>query len=275
MASFKNIIPIWLVPPENLKQKDTVLLQPISGEIKVAVTSRKSPSCCASVDCKRKVGKNFNYFVDKKTNQTIVEVYPMDWKETIDLEKQCHGQTGVATHLLNNVSDVLPTATFGTVEELHFSKRGISDVMSCYRGSTCCIPIVDPTGNRLLLGIAHSKTLLSKDLAYKEKVPKNMYFSAFYAIQPMEPYSVMARSGKFCLGFPTEEEAKMNPYARANLESVQLGNVTFDCPRIHFVSGMVEKADDPSKVIIAYGVNDCVPRMTVIDKADIVRLLFA
>ena len=49
---------------------------------------------------------------------------------------------------------------------------------------------------------------------------------------------------------------------------------TFNCPRIHFVTGMVENADDPSKVIIFYGVNDCVPRMIVVDKAEIIQMLF-
>ncbi len=37
---------------------------------------------------------------------------------------------------------------------------------------------------------------------------------------------------------------------------------------------MVENADDPSKVIIFYGVNDCVPRMIVVDKAEIIQMLF-
>jgi hypothetical protein len=34
------------------------------------------------------------------------------------------------------------------------------------------------------------------------------------------------------------------------------------------------KADDPSKVVISYGVNDCVPRMIVVDKAEIIVMLF-
>ncbi len=37
---------------------------------------------------------------------------------------------------------------------------------------------------------------------------------------------------------------------------------------------MVEKADDPSKVIISYGINDCVPRMIVVDNAEIIQMLF-
>jgi hypothetical protein len=59
-----------------------------------------------------------------------------------------------------------------------------------------------------------------------------------------------------------------------NAVPFQLMGRTFDCPRIHFVTGMVEKADDTSKVIISYGVNDCVPRMIVVDKAEIIVMLF-
>jgi hypothetical protein len=48
----------------------------------------------------------------------------------------------------------------------------------------------------------------------------------------------------------------------------------FDCPKVHFVSGMVEKFDDPSQIILAYGINDCAPRMVQVAKSDIVSMLF-
>ena len=38
---------------------------------------------------------------------------------------------------------------------------------------------------------------------------------------------------------------------------------------------MAEKADDPTKLIVTYGINDCDPRMVVIDKAQVHRMLFA
>jgi hypothetical protein len=38
---------------------------------------------------------------------------------------------------------------------------------------------------------------------------------------------------------------------------------------------MVEKADDPTKLIVSYGINDCVPRLVVIAKDDVKKMLFA
>jgi hypothetical protein len=91
-------------------------------------------------------------------------------------------------------------------------------------------------------------------------------------MEPTAPYNVVTGSGKFCLGFPTTEEEESNPYARYNLMPLEIGD-TFDCPRIHLVSGMVEKADNPSQVILVYSVKDCVHRMEVA-KDDINRMLF-
>jgi hypothetical protein len=86
---------------------------------------------------------------------------------------------------------------------------------------------------------------------------------------------VVAQSGKFCFGFGTDRDSTDNPYTEMNLEILQVMGETYECPRIHFVSGMVEKADDASKLIIAYGVNDCVPRMVVVGKAEIIQMLFS
>jgi hypothetical protein len=37
---------------------------------------------------------------------------------------------------------------------------------------------------------------------------------------------------------------------------------------------MTEKVGDDTKVIVGYGINDCVPRFVEIDKSEIGRLLF-
>jgi len=50
---------------------------------------------------------------------------------------------------------------------------------------------------------------------------------------------------------------------------------TFDCPIIHFVQTIVEKADDPSNVVIGYGINDCTARLLEVSKRDIAKLLFS
>jgi hypothetical protein len=68
-------------------------------------------------------------------------------------------------------------------------------------------------------------------------------------------------------------EADGNPYTHMN-QSPLIGDRAFRCPRVHFVSGMVQKADDPTQVIVAYGINDCVPRVVQVAFDDILRMLF-
>jgi hypothetical protein len=90
---------------------------------------------------------------------------------------------------------------------------------------------------------------------------------------PTSPYEVVARSGRFCLDHATAAEVATNPFARDNLDPLKIDR-TYDCPRIHFVSGISEVVDDPLSVIIAYGVNDCAPRFITVEKAHLVRMLF-
>ena len=89
------------------------------------------------------------------------------------------------------------------------------------------------------------------------------------------PYSVVARSGKFCLGFPDEDEiGTQNPYGRATISrKLRLGGDFFDCPAIHYVSGLVDTPDG-DHLWIAYGIADCSPRMIKVRKADVLRMLF-
>ena len=54
-----------------------------------------------------------------------------------------------------------------------------------------------------------------------------------------------------------------------------LGNETYNCPRVHFVSGMTDDAMDPgNKLILGYCVNDCFARFVVVLKSDVERMLF-
>ena len=41
-----------------------------------------------------------------------------------------------------------------------------------------------------------------------------------------------------------------------------------------FVSSFIEKAGDPSSVVIGYGLNDCTARIVEVEKKEIARLLF-
>ena len=62
-------------------------------------------------------------------------------------------------------------------------------------------------------------------------------------------------------------------WGAANDYRLTIMNKAYDCPRIHFVTGITEKIDDDEMVIISYGVNDCYPRMIEVPKDFLVRLL--
>ena len=147
------------------------------------------------------------------------------------------------------------------------------------RGSTCCVDILHQ-GQRYLLGISHPKTPYPGKFLPSNVVP-NTYFSRFYAFQDQPPYTVVARTGKFCLGYPAKDDnSQQHP-----LWDLTASNRTHDylmfggthmrtCPRIHFVLGMVDKYNDDDKIVVSYGVGDCLSRFVELDKADIAKLLW-
>ncbi|GKY94992.1 hypothetical protein MPSEU_000463800 [Mayamaea pseudoterrestris] len=224
---------------------------------------RQAASCARY--SKGRNGKNLNFFKDLETNEIMMELLPMGPKMRIDLNKSCdwNGEPQEPDTEPPSVSE----ATFRTMEELHY---GTSSLFWNDRGSACCVSIADPrnvTGPPLLLGIAHGKTLKGPYNGFAHQ-----YTSSFYAMESVRPYGVVAKTGRFCLGFPSEHEED-NPYARLNMRTLFVGE-SVNCPRIHFVSGMLEKADDPSILVIGYGVNDCAPRIVQVEKEYVIRLLF-
>ena len=275
VSSFDFIFPIWLVEP--FDAKDAVVLNqrfPSNMQSEMVLFGRSYKSCVPFRDKSRQRGKNMNFFVDRESGQPMVERYPMGEKAPVDLTAKCIPREAEPSRIM--ISG-LPSPSFVTSDELHFNRQEVYDPpYTSERGSSCCVPFQDQNGQELLLGISHSKTrFISKELRsdLKGNVAANEFFSSFYVMEPTAPYQVIARTGRFCLGFSSPEEVKSNPFALSNTEPLQIGQ-TYNCPRIHFVSGMVEKADDPSKVIVTYGINDCVPRMVVISKLSISEMLF-
>jgi hypothetical protein len=144
-------------------------------------------------------------------------------------------------------------------------------------GSACCVSIPWNDGKeQLLLGFSHRKT---------RKAPKKdsyNYVSRVYAFEPKPPFNIVARSGFFCLGFAnvnTQDHAEAiqsnneQIFGSANDYKLTISKQEYDCPRIHFVTGITEKIDDKSTVIVSYGVNDCYPRMVEIKKEFLTGLL--
>ena len=53
-----------------------------------------------------------------------------------------------------------------------------------------------------------------------------------------------------------------------------LGGRKLNCPYITFLSGFSDKAGDPTRAIISYGLNDCTARIVEVSKMDISLMLF-
>lgn len=115
------------------------------------------------------------------------------------------------------------------------------------------------------------------------------YLSRFYAFASFAPYDLIARSGLFCLGFPGDGDAKSEgiPGSKRGIgvggeynnmtkgKRLDLYGKSYMCPNIHFVDSIIEKVGDDSRVIVSYGVNDCVPRFLELSKQDLVIHLFS
>jgi hypothetical protein len=286
VGSYHRMTPLWLVPPvlpSTITDNDGVpsnatIQVPNMWESNMTVWLRTFGACTKDREIQRK-GKNLNFFVDAD-NRTMMEMFPKGPKEEIELDVRCTKsavEDPPGTFVFPNMS-AIPPPSFGTVEELDLARERIFEpAITGDRGSYCCVPIT-VKGQHLLLGIAHSKTKYNHkqgtDAYSAGQIQANHFFSSFYAIQDRAPYNVVARSGKFCLGFAQDEDESDNPYTMMNRVPLQLMGKTFDCPRIHFVTGMVEMADDSSKMIISYGINDCLPRMVVVEKAEIIQKMF-
>lgn len=270
LSSHFFIRPLWLVEPPKSDDLQVIRLDhkfAVSGQ-PFDVYIRSFPSCARYKKGKRN-GKNLNFFKDTVTDQVMMEVFPMGPKIRIDLDMPCEHDGEIQDLLISPQSEPLPQPTYRTIEEKYFGDALL--FLERERGSACCVPFPDPRGISafpLLLGISHTKTLKGPGDGFG-----NQYVSRFYAVESVSPYRVVAQTGRFCFGFPGETEGD-NPYGRlTNLTKIFVGE-QLDCPRIHFVSGMIEKADDPSQLLIGYGVNDCAPRIVQVDKDYVMMLLF-
>jgi hypothetical protein len=234
---------------------------------------------------KRSSSKNLLYFVDGR-NQTMVEHYPStnpNDVRTIELNAKCSPHKIVKSDFdhPNRTSDGgIPPASFPTIDEFHFpvSERKFP-IFTADRGSACCTSFVDPTtGKDVFVGVVHPKTMFpGRNLP--QGVIRNTYLSRFYAFETEAPYRIVARSGMFCLGYVDAEVEKglqqsTSPLISVKMDRMHFAGEFFDCPRLHFVTGMVDKVGDDSRVILSYGVNDCFSRFVEIEKSEIARLLW-
>ena len=292
VTSYTEMVPMWLVPPPddggmNGNVPLVTKLEPVFTQSKVGsnstmeVSMRTYSSCILIID-----GKNINYYHDESTDHIMAELYAMGPKIVVDPEAHCPCNRMIEPRLNKcnvtrepeavNATTVPPFASFGTSDQLQLAKNDIEEeeILTAKRGSACCASI-QHQGRDLWLGVLHQKTRFKK-IGLPGGMKPNHFFSSFYAFEKQSPYAAVAWSGKFCLGFASEEESRQNPFTGWNTNRLIYvdGETLDDCPAVHFVSGMSEDAKDQSKLIIAYGVNDCTPRMVTLDKSEIVRMLF-
>lgn len=182
-----------------------------------------------------------------------------------------------------------PLPSFFTVDE-HWFPGKRNPFKEFAHGGACCVSfssddIADYPHDSwvglgsIFVGVAHNVITYyaTKRQLDMNTVKVQTYVSFFYAFDPSPPFDLLARSGYFCLGHASPSDAGM-PNPRSALTGnrpLLQNNETFSCPLIHFVQTIVEKADDPSRVVIGYGLNDCTARLIEVPKKEVARLLFS
>jgi hypothetical protein len=302
VASYQSLHRLWIRnPPVDKRQYVTVsaLAKPQAGfngssNSPLMIYVEKFRRCSRDPDVGR-TAKSLTYFTS--TNGTIImEPFPMVDKEVLS-DASCddvrNNASTVPVKIPIGGGNNRPRPSFRTSEEEFLETHpGIRrPALTGDRGSYCCASIFHGD-KRYLLGISHLKTRYFNTPAPRNPIA-NQYFSRFYALESTRPYRVAAQSGKFCLSGPWDDgqTRKRNdtepsqysssssvPEHYAHLTSTRrlvLGNETYQCPGIHFVSGMTDDAVDPeNKLIIAYGVNDCFARLVVVNKSEVAEMLF-
>lgn len=218
-------------------------------------------------------GKNFNY-VALSPDQAAVEIWPSPphLVRKVNLTQVCD-RSEEPEEFVDVASAVRPS--FATVEEVlfpHLSPE--ASLLTRGRGGACCIPWVDPrTQEAVWVGVQHTKTPSQSNRHRVANLTANHYLSQFYAFEQNPPFSLVALSGYFCLGFDSSTDRAHHLAKLTSWRQLQLG-MAFDCPRIHFVSGMTLKSGDPSTLILALGVNDCYSLFLEVPGYSIDDLLF-
>merc|ERR1712150_378635 len=221
--------------------------------------------------------KNFALFqaLGHSSNEILAEILPHDPHVVMKFNpndyklrmRYIYQRTILGNKTVDNSSTKV---SFSTVDQLWFDPGLLNN--NTRRGGACCIKIDNPSPIQngtdfLLVGVGHTRTGMR--LPNDTVIPRYNYFSYFYAFDPEPNYRVLARSGLFCLPFGNENEDKINRnLILSRKRKLFLNNEQFNCPRIHFVSSMIQKDSNTSNVIISYGINDCSYRFIEIEKSE-------
>jgi hypothetical protein len=271
LTSYDQIVPLYFQG-----RSDTVRIPQVFPTIPApAVYLRNFVSCapCRRTSKRGFCGKNFNY-VGLTPDRAIVEMWPSPphLVRTVNLTQVCD-RSAEPEDFVDVAASLHPS--FATVEEILFPHLpSEASLLTRGRGGACCIPWVDPrTQQSVWVGVLHTKTPSQGNRQRVTNVTANHYLSQFYAFEQTPPFNLVALSGFFCLGFHDGADHAHHLAQLSSWRRLQLG-MTFDCPRIHFLSGITLKAGDPSTIILALGVNDCYSLFLEVPMRSIDDLLF-
>lgn len=286
-------------------------------EISFQIWTRSFPSCIAPD------GKNLLYFdeMDSTTSKGVIRsktgvlyfpsnnpnpVFLGDLTQRCNTTKQPASKLPYMTRLLKE-PPLYPPPSFQTMDQEIYPNR--NDLFTSDRGSACCIQVqeyqipIAPSmrvhmnnvtnhnkdntniNDTLLVALVHLKTKFpGRNLP--AGVTPNTYLSRFIAFLPNEPYTIVARTGLFCLGWPKDNE-NLRDHRNYHNSILQNSQLTFgteslaNCPRIHFIMSMIDKPknhhhqdnlDEEELVILSYGVLDCFSRFIQVKKTDIINM---
>ena len=274
ISSNDMLIPLWIIP-DNTPKELTKLPVMFEGGLDAWVASSRLDVLCSPCAKMRSCGKNFQFF--ESNNKLWSEVWPSSPHLIRSIYSPCERKKEPTFSFSTGNA---PAASFRNKEVDAFAgfegknprRRAKGPPwLTRGRGSACCLPVKHPqTGEALSMGISHSKTLGTHGMQ------ANHYLSQLYAFSNEPPFALVAESGYFCLPFPSIEEHVIQTVNISRWRVLSLGNgfIYPDCPRIHFISGMVFDADDEDKVIISFGVNDCYSRFVQVSLSGLLDLLF-
>ena len=226
-------------------------------------------------------GKNYNIFTTPDGG-TFLETTPRHPRVVYQLDFD--GMYGAKESGASHNHD-MPDDSYVTDET--FLRRPY--LLGREKGTACCTKlekrfyqdfVTDPEilkHDYLLMGIGHRRTFRKvKNEDNTEGKEKFDYLSRLYAFVPEAPFDLVANSGMFCFGFPEDEEAEHVAYANAtkHFNKMEIYNKVYPCPTVQLATGMTEKVGDDDRIIVSYGVNDCVPRMVELHKQDLAHRMF-
>ena len=137
------------------------------------------------------------------------------------------------------------------------------------RGGGCCVTITHDK-KTFLVGISHTRTI------ERGRFLHHQYLSRLYAMEPFPPFTIVAKTGLVCLGYGKADENRGNVQMGFNEKLLQIhkNGKKYQCPAISFVTSLSEHATNSASAIISFGINDCYPRMIIVEKAELTALLF-